>query len=311
MHAATSRQIGLIFGKFYPLHCGHIYMIEEACSQVDELHIMLGCESIRDLKLFEESHMPKQPQVIDRLNWLQETFRHRPSIHIHVLDETGIEPYPNGWLDWSTRVKTILIEKRIIPTVIFTSESNDVDLHQRYFNCAVKLVDKNRDYINISATQIRQAPYQHWQYIAKVAQPFFVKRICILNDDRASNLAQQFANIYNTVFVNSRNNHYFDDKYDSYSHLWQKQDFIQFALSYGQRLNEASQNANRYLFSDLNFVKLQAYFEQKFGYQHLLLNELNRHYCFDITIDMQQFSKSIQKTNSFSTCMKMINEHLC
>jgi HTH-type transcriptional repressor of NAD biosynthesis genes len=35
------------FGKFYPLHTGHIYLIQRACSQVDELHIMMGYDEAR------------------------------------------------------------------------------------------------------------------------------------------------------------------------------------------------------------------------------------------------------------------------
>jgi HTH-type transcriptional regulator, transcriptional repressor of NAD biosynthesis genes len=308
MHVTSSRRIGLIFGKFYPLHCGHIYMIEKASSEVDELHIMLGCEIDRDLKLFEQSHMPKQPQVENRLHWLQETFHHRSSIYIHVLDETGIEPYPNGWLDWSNRVKSILMQKGIIPNIIFTSELNDVALHQHYFNCAVKLVDQNRDYINISATQIRKAPYQHWQYIAKAAQPFFVKKICIIDNKRDRHLAKQFANIYNTTFIDSCAHDYFNHENEVY--FLSQQDFIEFALLYAQRLNQAAQQANRYLFTDLNFARLQKNFEKKFGYQHALITELNNYYNFDMTIDIQQLMKTEQKTDFFSSCMKIINEHL-
>ena len=52
---ATNNKVGLIFGKFYPLHCGHIYLIEKALCQVDELHILLGCEIVRDKRLFDKS----------------------------------------------------------------------------------------------------------------------------------------------------------------------------------------------------------------------------------------------------------------
>ena len=31
------KSVGVVFGKFYPLHTGHIYLIQRACSQVDEL----------------------------------------------------------------------------------------------------------------------------------------------------------------------------------------------------------------------------------------------------------------------------------
>ena len=46
------KNIGVVFGKFYPLHTGHIYLIQRACSQVDELHIIMGYDEPRDLSLF-------------------------------------------------------------------------------------------------------------------------------------------------------------------------------------------------------------------------------------------------------------------
>ncbi len=34
----TEKVLYAVFGKFYPLHTGHIYLIQRACSRVDELH---------------------------------------------------------------------------------------------------------------------------------------------------------------------------------------------------------------------------------------------------------------------------------
>ena len=51
------KTIGVVFGKFYPLHTGHIYLIQRACSQVDELHIIMGFDDTRDRALFEDSAM--------------------------------------------------------------------------------------------------------------------------------------------------------------------------------------------------------------------------------------------------------------
>ncbi|MBN0567022.1 adenylyltransferase/cytidyltransferase family protein, partial [Pseudomonas aeruginosa] len=42
------KSVGVVFGKFYPLHTGHIYLIQRACSQVDELHIIMGYDDTRD-----------------------------------------------------------------------------------------------------------------------------------------------------------------------------------------------------------------------------------------------------------------------
>lgn len=71
------KSIGVVFGKFYPLHTGHIYLIQRACSRVDELHIIMGYDETRDRQLFEDSAMSQQPTVPDRLRWLLQTFKYQ------------------------------------------------------------------------------------------------------------------------------------------------------------------------------------------------------------------------------------------
>ncbi|CAK8743924.1 Trifunctional NAD biosynthesis/regulator protein NadR [Sodalis praecaptivus] len=71
------KTVGVIFGKFYPLHTGHIYLIQRACSQVDELHVILNYDDQRDLRLFEDSAMSQQPTLSDRLRWLLQTFKYQ------------------------------------------------------------------------------------------------------------------------------------------------------------------------------------------------------------------------------------------
>ena len=41
MSKAKEKKVGVIFGKFYPVHTGHINMIYEAFSKVDELHVIV------------------------------------------------------------------------------------------------------------------------------------------------------------------------------------------------------------------------------------------------------------------------------
>lgn len=40
-YSLKPKRIGVVFGKFYPLHTGHIYLIQRACSQVDKLYVIL------------------------------------------------------------------------------------------------------------------------------------------------------------------------------------------------------------------------------------------------------------------------------
>jgi len=310
IQAAKKHQVGLIFGKFYPLHCGHIYLIEKAVSQVDELHVILGCEHDRDLKLFEESHMPKQPHVQDRFNWLQDTFQGRHNIHIHILDEAGISYYPNGWKDWSDRVKSILQKQQVTPTVIFTSEPQDVQNHQQYFGCDVKLIDANREFINISATKIRQAPYQNWPFIAKAARPFFVKKIAIVGGD-IDKLPIQLANIYNTQYVsNGYINYIYHRRADNKQLALSETDFIRIAMLHAQRIDEALITANQVLFTSPDFSTLHRYYQSAFKRKNATLTELENRYPFDLVIDQAEFKQKESNVAIFETALKKVDAQL-
>ncbi|WP_146698193.1 adenylyltransferase/cytidyltransferase family protein, partial [Haemophilus influenzae] len=108
MSKAKEKKVGVIFGKFYPVHTGHINMIYEAFSKVDELHVIVCSDTERDLKLFYDSKMKRMPTVQDRLRWMQQIFKYQKNqIFIHHLVEDGIPSYPNGWQSWSEAVKTL------------------------------------------------------------------------------------------------------------------------------------------------------------------------------------------------------------
>lgn len=308
----SKRQVGLIFGKFYPLHNGHIYLIEKAKSQVDELHVFLGCEATRDLKLFESSRMPKQPMVKDRFYWLQKTFKDRHNIHIHILDEAGIAYYPNGWKDWSDRVKLILSNHNVTPTVIFTSEPQDVENHELHYHCPVKLIDADRNFINISATQIRNNPYQNWSFIAKSARPFFVKRVALISHYREfDELMKQLSNVYDTTCVSNGYVNYIKNEYlRNAGHGLDDNQYIGIAQLHAQRIEEASILANRVLFTSLDFQTLHHYYQQSFHQENKILRNLEDNYHFDLIINSNSFSPNDSDLDIFDAAIKQVEQLL-
>ena len=62
---------GIIFGKFYPLHIGHVDFIQQASGFVENLYVVVCSDDDRDKKLFEESRMKKMPTVKDRLRFVE------------------------------------------------------------------------------------------------------------------------------------------------------------------------------------------------------------------------------------------------
>lgn len=305
---ASEYKVGLIFGKFYPLHCGHIYLIEKAMTQVDELHIFLGCEATRDKELFDKSHLPRQPQVSDRFSWLKETFKDRHNIHVHILDEAGIKSYPNGWKDWSDRVKQILSKHKIKPNVVFTSEPQDVKDYEFYFNSPVIIVDADRNFMNISATQIRQNPYKNWSFIADAAKPFFVKKVAIIGQGKFNELSLQLANIYNTQHVSNGYINYIDREISTpYNQRYLSEtDYIRIAILHVERLSRAVENSNKLLFTTIDFDTLAQYYTQIFEKENQVLKGLKESYHFDLVIHQNDLDPNHTPAQHFETVSKMV-----
>ncbi len=196
------QKIGLIVGKFYPLHQGHINMILSAKLAVDELHVFVCSDTTRDWQLFLESEFTKAPTSEDRVHWAKEMLAGIPGIIVHGFNEDGIPAYPNGWQAWSDRLKTTLQALHIQPTVIFSSELQDKDFYESYFHTAVTLVDPPRDKFPVSATKIRTAPFQYWTYIPTIIRSFFTRTIVIDADIcRNLTLLPAISKLFNTVEI--------------------------------------------------------------------------------------------------------------
>lgn len=211
------KTIGVVFGKFYPLHTGHIYLIQRACSQVDELHIIMGFDDTRDRALFEDSAMSQQPTVPDRLRWLLQTFKYQKNIRIHAFNEEGMEPYPHGWDVWSNGIKKFMAEKGIQPDLIYTSEEADAPQYMEHLGIETVLVDPKRTFMSISGAQIRENPFRYWEYIPTEVKPFFVRTVAILGGESSgkSTLVNKQVAFIDTDFVTTQA---FCKKYEGREH---------------------------------------------------------------------------------------------
>lgn len=280
------KKVGIIFGKFYPLHTGHIYMIQYAISQVDELHVVMGHDETRDRKLFLGSSMTRQPTVRDRLRWLLQTFKYQKNIHIHSLDEDGIAPYPQGWRDWSDRVKKLMKEKQISPTCVYSSEPQDMALYKEYFGLDTYLVDPDRSFMNISATKIRQAPLTYWEYIPTEVRPFFVRTVAILGGESSgkSTLVNKLANIFNTTSAWEYGRDYVFSHLGGDEMALQYSDYDKIALGHAQYIDFAVKYANKLAFIDTDFVTTQAFCRYYEGEEHPFVQAMIEAYQFDLVI---------------------------
>ena len=288
------QRVGVIFGKFYPVHTGHINMIYEAFSKVDLLHVVVCTDTERDLKLFQESKMKRMPTKQDRLRWMQQIFKYQQKqIFIHHLNEEGIPSYPNGWEAWAERVKALFEQKHIHPTMVFSSEVQDKAPYEKYLDLEVVLVDPARERFNVSATKIRNNPFQYWRFIPKEVRPFFVKTIAILGGESSgkSVLVSKLANVFNTTSAWEYGREFVFEQLGGDEQAMQYSDYPQMALGHQRYVDYAMKHAHKVAFIDTDYITTQAFCIQYEGKAHPFLDSMIREYPFDVTILLSNNTK--------------------
>lgn len=278
--------IGVIFGKFYPLHTGHIYFIQRSYGQVDELHIIMGYDKIRDRLLFQNSTMSRQPTIKDRLRWLLQTFKYQKKIFIHSFDENNIDPYPKGWIKWSQNIKIFMFKNRINPSIIFTSEKQDVKNYLDYLKIKSILIDPDRSFINISSSKIRKNPFFYWNYIPIEVRSFFVRTVAIIGGESSgkSVLVNKLANTFNTTSAWEFGRHYIFSHLGGNEKALQYSDYYKIALGQAQYIDFAVKYANKVTFIDTDFLTTQAFCKKYEQCEHPFVQVLIDAYRFDLVI---------------------------
>lgn len=289
-----NQRVGVIFGKFYPVHTGHINMIYEAFSKVDQLHVIVCTDTERDLKLFQNSKMKRMPTNQDRLRWMQQIFKYQQKqIFIHHLVEDGIPSYPNGWEGWAERVKALFAEKQIRPTIVFSSEVQDKAPYEQYLNLEVSLVDPQRNSFNVSATKIRDNPFQYWRFIPKEVRPFFVKTIAILGGESSgkSVLVSKLANVFNTTSAWEYGREYVFEQLGGSEQALQYSDYPQIVLGQQRYVDYAMKHAHKVAIIDTDYITTQAFCIQYEGKAHPFIDSMIKEYPFDVTILLSNNTK--------------------
>lgn len=163
---------GLVFGKFLPLHLGHRALIEFGLARCGEL-VVLVCAS-------EKEDIP----VETRKKWIQETFPEVRGLRVEgmVYDE---EKLPNSSVA-SRNVSAVWAEvfSARYPELkrLFTSEPYG-DFVGEFMGVEHILFDQGRDMVPVSGTEIREAPFAHWEYLPIAVRPWFQRKVVLLGTE--------------------------------------------------------------------------------------------------------------------------------
>jgi HTH-type transcriptional repressor of NAD biosynthesis genes len=183
---------GLILGKFMPVHKGHLQMIHFAQQHCDQLHVMI-CASNKET--IEGSL---------RLKWLQESLHLESNLQIDLLeyDEAELPNTSVSNMDVSRKWAAVIAQKYHGLDLFFSSEQYG-DYVAEILGIRHICFDAERVQVPVSATLIRNKPFQYWNFIPETVRPYFVKKVVLLGSESTgkSTLTEKLAQHYQTLFV--------------------------------------------------------------------------------------------------------------
>ncbi|GAB3548514.1 AAA family ATPase [Spirosoma fluminis] len=254
---------GLVFGKFMPVHKGHLALIEFARRQCDHLMVSMTVTPTD----------PIDPKL--RLDWLTELLAPYPTIEVVAESDDFHDPTLPLWE--VTKLWAAFVKKRFPDvSVFFSSEEYGAPLAHHSGLQHVSF-DPTRQLVSVSATQIRQHPYQYWSYIPDVVRPYFVRKICLYGPESVgkTTTAHVLATEYQTSFVPEVARDLIT------SNDFTLDDIIRIGYAQTEAIKTAERQANRILFCDTDVITTQIYSDLYLRQVPPVLYELEQQVTYD------------------------------
>ena len=238
--------VGMYGGSFNPLHLGHVDCIVQAANMCRELFVVLSVGRNRN--------------EIDgrvRYRWIYQLTKHIGNVKIITLEddaqtkEAYVEDY---WQSDADKVKA-QIGKRI--DVVFCGSDYDENSfwNKCYPDSEFYVFPRNE----ISSTEIRKNPYARWDWIPRVARPYYVKKVLLTGGESVgkSTLTINLANRFNTNFIHEAGRDI--SMRSGTDTLMLSEDFTEILLQH--KLNEikAIEQSDKVLFIDTDALVTQFY----------------------------------------------------
>jgi HTH-type transcriptional regulator, transcriptional repressor of NAD biosynthesis genes len=263
-------QLGLVVGKFSPLHLGHEWLIMQAGLQCQQLLILsysnpeiARCQAPIRRQWFAARFPQHETYVIDD-PWLQRKCQDLRTAPRPLPDNGSSDTEQQHFLAWLLR--DVLTRK---PDAIFCSESYGATCAKvltRILGQPVQAVilDLDRNHVPVSATQIRQSPHKHREWMAPEVASAFVHRIALLGGESSgkTTLAAALAERYGTLWVHE----YGRELWELQKGVMSADDLLKIGYEQIHREEAAMKRAQRFLFCDTSPLTTAGYGLWMFGH---------------------------------------------
>lgn len=163
------KKVGIVFGTFAPMHRGHIDLIIKAKRICDSVKVIVsGREGDRGDKI--------GLSLQKRFRYIREVFNDDSLVEVSKLDEANMPLMPEGWDVWLDELFKVSNTNKDDDLLFFVNEDEYVEeLQKRGF----KIQSEERNF-GISASLIRENPFQYWRFIAQPFKRHFTKKVLVL-----------------------------------------------------------------------------------------------------------------------------------
>ena len=273
-------QTGVYFGRFLPPHRGHLYQIIEASTKCQNLIVVISDNAEQTRALCEADGLPEISYRL-RKQWFSQQVQDMPHIQVRVLDESDIPVYPEGWQEWSKRMREVVCAPI---DAFFVGDLSYSETLASYFpEAKVELFDPSRTRYPISATEIRKNILGNWHYILGAARPFFAKKVLIAGTEGCgkTTLTKCLAKLYNTSWSEEVGRYYARDYQGNDETIYTDEDFGRIAHIQYEQDYHALRSANKVCFFDTDATYTDYFSELYMGHRNELVEKYIDHTRYD------------------------------
>ena len=256
---------GLVIGKFWPPHNGHLALIRFAMTQSHKVFVII-CDGPRyDI-----------PGAL-RLQWLQQIF---PEADVLITPEDHAD---NDSFGWAEKTKQLL---GFIPDKVFSSEDYG-EPYARHLGSQHVSFDPRREQVPISGTAIRKDPYRYWEYLHPSVRAHYLKKIALVGAESCgkTTLGNALAKEFGAYIVPEYGRFYWDAKqFAGDDPIWSTEEFVHIAEKQNESENHFALRTNKILICDTNSFLTGIWHRRYLGFYSPEVDQISSTKQYDLVL---------------------------